>query len=313
MASGARPAGQKALTPINARVVNNPLLRETVQEGATPEGILRAQVFLDRAHFSPGQIDATYAANTRKAILAFQAAHGLPQDGLIRRAMWGLLVNGPGPPLFTYTITKEDVAGPFAKIPLDMMEKSKLPALDYGSPLEAIAEKFHASPQFLTRLNPGKRFDKAGVEIVVPNVQRAPLGQAAAVVVTRSTRTVAALDAEGKILAQYPATIGSSHDPLPVGTWKIVSVLKNPVFRYNPDLFWDANPEHAKAEIPAGPNNPVGVVWIGLSKEHYGIHGTPEPGAISRTQSHGCIRLTNWDAAELAGMVAPGTPAILRE
>ena len=122
-----------------------------------------------------------------------------------------------------------------------------------------------------------------------------------------------ALDAAGKILAQYPASSGSEHDPLPIGMWKINGVAKNPPFHYNPELFWDAEPNHSKAKIAPGPNNPVGVVWIDLTKDHYGIHGTPEPARVGHTQSHGCIRLTNWDAMELAGMVRPGLPAELKE
>jgi len=136
---------------------------------------------------------------------------------------------------------------------------------------------------------------------------------AAQVIVDKSDSTVALADAGGKVYAQYPATTGSEHDPLPIGEWKINGVARDPVFHYNPDLFWDADPSHAKAKIPAGPNNPVGVAWIDLSKPHYGIHGTPEPSTIGKTQSHGCIRLTNWSAREVASAVAPGTPALLQE
>jgi lipoprotein-anchoring transpeptidase ErfK/SrfK len=194
------------------------------------------------------------------------------------------------------------------------MEKSTLPALYYSSPLELLAEKFHASPKLLTKLNPGKSFDKAGEEILVPNVHSSPPGQKAAkVIVDKTASTVTAVDGEGKAIAQYPATMGSEHDPLPIGDWKVNGVSKNPPFHYNPDLFWDADAKDEKATIKPGPNNPVGVVWIDLSKPHYGIHGTPEPSTIGKTQSHGCIRLTNWDAAELAEMVAPGIPAILKE
>jgi lipoprotein-anchoring transpeptidase ErfK/SrfK len=194
-----------------------------------------------------------------------------------------------------------------------MMEKAELPALGYSSGLEALSERFHTSPKLLSRLNPGSTFSRAGEEILVPSVRYAAPPKAAKVVVDDSDRTVSAWDAGDKLIAQYPATTGSEHDPLPLGSWKINGVSRNPSFHYNPDLFWDADESHAKAKIPAGPNNPVGVVWIELSKPHYGIHGTPEPATIGKTQSHGCIRLTNWDAAELAEMVAPGTPALLQE
>jgi lipoprotein-anchoring transpeptidase ErfK/SrfK len=139
------------------------------------------------------------------------------------------------------------------------------------------------------------------------------LSPAAKVVVDRSDSSVSLVDASDKIIARYPASTGSEHDPLPTGDWKVVDISKNPVFHYNPALFWDANPKHSRADIPAGPNNPVGVVWVGLSKEHYGIHGTPEPSKIGKTESHGCIRLSNWDAAEFAAAVTTGMPAVLQE
>jgi lipoprotein-anchoring transpeptidase ErfK/SrfK len=132
-------------------------------------------------------------------------------------------------------------------------------------------------------------------------------------VVSKTDSSVAAYDANGKLLAYYRATIGSEHDPLPLGDWKIIVIQRNPPFHYNPELFWDAGDTDQKAVIQPGPNNPVGVVWMGLSKDHYGIHGSPEPSHIGHTESHGCIRLTNWDATELAAMVKAGTPAILRE
>jgi lipoprotein-anchoring transpeptidase ErfK/SrfK len=147
----------------------------------------------------------------------------------------------------------------------------------------------------------------------VPNIASPPLPAASKVVVDRSDSSVSLLDAEGRVMARFPASTGSKHDPLPTGDWLIQGVARNPVFHYNPALFWDANPEHAKARIPAGPNNPVGLVWVDLSKPHYGIHGTPEPGKIGKTESHGCIRLTNWSALLLADAVKTGMPAILRE
>jgi lipoprotein-anchoring transpeptidase ErfK/SrfK len=199
------------------------------------------------------------------------------------------------------------------------MEQATLEHLGYASPIEGLGEKFHASPKLLHRLNPRVDFSTAGGTIQVPNVHQENVHQepsaphAASVVVSKSRLTVQALDDARNVIADYPATVGSVHDPLPIGKWKVVHVTWNPVFYYNPDLFWDAPSADTKATIQPGPNNPVGVVWIGLTKEHYGIHGTPEPSLIGHVQSHGCIRLTNWDAAELAGMVGPGTAVIFEE
>lgn len=293
--------------------VNNAALATPVRRGSSGAAVLRAQILLDRAHFSCGEIDGSYGRNLEMAIGNYQDAHGLKVTGRIDRAMWKELNADDAPALFAYTITPEDIAGPFDKDPpADMMEKAKLKSLPYASPADELAEKFHLSRQLLRKLNPGKSFDEAGTQIEVPNVIVVAPGKAASVVVNGATRTVEALDADGKIVASYAATVGSEHDPLPVGDWKVTIVQRNPAFFYNSDLFWDADEQHAKAKVPPGPRNPVGVVWIGLSKEHYGIHGSPAPQNIGHTQSHGCIRLTNWDASELAQMVRKGTPALLK-
>jgi lipoprotein-anchoring transpeptidase ErfK/SrfK len=267
--------------------------------------MLATQVLLDRAGFSPGEIDGRGGPNTQRAIDAYEReAKTTIADALSANQS----------PTITYTITPEDAAAPTTDaIPEDMMEKAKLKRLDYTSVVERLGERFHASPLLLKRLNPKAAF-AAGEAIAVPNVE--PISDANAKVkpipditvqVSKAKSALTVTDATGKVLMHAPVTSGSRHDPLPIGSWTVTSVVRNPTFNYNPDLFWDADPAHAKAKIPAGPNNPVGLVWIDISKPHYGLHGTPEPRTVGHTTSHGCVRLTNWDALKLAAMVGKGT------
>jgi lipoprotein-anchoring transpeptidase ErfK/SrfK len=296
-----------------AEDVNNPGITPVLGPDARGSAVVRTQILLDRQHFSSGEIDGYFGSNLVKAVAAFQTARNMQPSGRMDAQTWAALNSDTAPALVPYTITAADLAGPFVKVPAELMQQATLPALGYESAQEELGERFHASPKLLQALNPGKLLDKADEQIMVPNVNTAPPGPAASVVVSKSESSVTALDQDGHVLAWYAATIGSEHDPLPIGTWKIKGVQRNPKFHYNPNLFWDANATDQKATIQPGPNNPVGLVWIALSKEHYGIHGSPEPGRIGHTESHGCIRLTNWDAMELAGMVQPGVPAVLKE
>jgi lipoprotein-anchoring transpeptidase ErfK/SrfK len=294
-----------------------PSLADAANQPATETGLaghLRAQVLLDRALFSPGEIDGRAGSNQRRALHGYQRAKGLEVTGKLDTSTWAALNAGAAPVLVSYTITAEDIGASYAKLPEDVVAKGKLKALGFESVQEALAERFHASPALLKELNPGADFGKAGTLLQVPNVVDAPaVAKAAKVVVDKSDSTLTLLDAAGQVVAQVPVSSGSDHDPLPIGEWKVVATALNPTFHYNPELFWDADPAHAKTTLAPGPNNPVGTVWIDLSKPHYGLHGTPNPSAVGKSQSHGCIRMTNWDAQRVAAAVGTGTPVVMQE
>ncbi len=271
---------------------------------APAQDMLPTQVLLDRAGFSPGELDGRGGRNTNTAIRAFEKATST--------TIASALAATSDPATITYTITAADAAVPTVpRIPEDMMEKAKLKKLEYTSVLEMLGERFHASPNLLKRLNPSAKFTE-GEQVTVPNVNVVSEAEGKpvpniVVTVSKQASALTVTDASGKVIMHAPVTSGSQHDPLPIGSWTVTAVARNPSFNYNPDLFWDADPKHAKAKVPPGPNGPVGLVWIDINKPHYGIHGTPEPGTVGHTASHGCVRLTNWDALKLAAMVGKGT------
>jgi lipoprotein-anchoring transpeptidase ErfK/SrfK len=311
--SAKRPTGAPIAWSLAANEIEDSTKTGAVGPGAMGSKVVRAQILLDRARFSPGEIDGVYGDDFGIAVKGYQENHGLKPTGTIDAEMWRLLDTDVGPLLSTYTITQADEKGPFQPIPADIQEKAKMKWLGFETPEEELGEKFHSSPKLLAELNPGKKWDTVGVRISVPNVRHVAAALALRVVASKSKRTVIAYGASGKVLAQYPATMGDTHDPLPIGNWTITSVVHYPWFNYDPELFWNPDPKQASAVLPPGPNGPVGTVWMGLSKEHYGIHGTPDPGHIRHGESAGCIRLTNWDVDQLSHMVRPGTPVILEE
>ncbi|WP_157217847.1 L,D-transpeptidase family protein [Flavisphingomonas formosensis] len=317
-AAAPKPAAAASPAPVDARV-------------------LHLQVILDRLGFSPGVIDGKTGAMLTRAVRGLQLARGLPASGTLDEKTTAYLQQFRDTPgTIEISLTQADMAGPYqGPIPKSEAAQAKLPALGYSTLSERLSERYHTTPETLIALNGGDAKLAAGAKLKVPNVVPAsrdypadlkpdwkatladlnvgaPQRQAAKVVVDKSEGVLRAYDGEGKLIAQFPATMGSSHDPLPIGKWKIQGESTLPEFHYNPKLFWDASKKERKQTLPPGPNGPVGVAWLDLNKPHYGIHGTPEPAKIGRTESHGCIRLTNWDVARLALMVKPGTPAIFQ-
>lgn len=311
----APPAAAPAAPSPMAQAVNAAVFDPAA---TTPEAkkayLTRAQVLLDRAHFSPGVIDGQEGSNLTLAISAFQEARRLTVDGKLSPAVWDALAADANPALTDYVITAEDAAGPFTPdIPKDDYEAmAKLPALGYGTPLEALAEKFHMDEPLLQALNPGVDFSKAGTTIIVAALGPDGLdGKVTRIEIDNAKGVLKAYADGDKLLAIYPATVGSTERPAPVGEWAVNTVAPRPTYTYDPTRLTFGKPT-GKLTIKAGPNNPVGSTWIDLTKDTYGIHGTPDPRLVNKRASHGCVRLTNWDAAELGAAVQKGAKVVFQ-
>jgi len=249
--------------------------------------------------------------NVTKAVAAYAEAHGLQTGRPLTNEIISSLSADRRPILTQYVLTEQDLKGPFTKhIPAKLEEMKGMKTVGYRDIKEAIAEKFHVSEGLLAMLNPGIAITRVGQQIVVPNVlvDEGSKGPVSKIEVDKDKQTVKAYGPSGELVAFYPATVGSDEKPSPVGTFKIISIDRNPHYRYNPDYKFKGVKSKRPFDIGPGPNNPVGIEWIGLSAEGYGIHGTPEPAKVSKSASHGCVRLTNWDAVALASMVKKGVP-----
>lgn len=303
-----------------AQVSANPAAEEELQaaeEKAATEGgdekkgepdpfLIRVQVLLDRAYASPGEIDGLLGSNTRKALAAYRAMKGLPAHDEIDAEVWASLAKDGESPVKTYELTAEDIKGPYVPdLPEDYADLAKLDHIAYRDVTEMLAERFHMNEDLLKALNPDADFAKAGTKVTVLAAGGAPEAQVVRIVVDKAKGELRAYgDGDSKQpVFVAPASIGSDDTPSPSGKVEVVAVVHNPTYTYNPDINFQQGKNKEKLELPAGPNGPVGDVWIDLSKPTYGIHGTPWPNLVNKSGSHGCVRLTNWDAGRLAELV----------
>jgi lipoprotein-anchoring transpeptidase ErfK/SrfK len=306
---------------ITAESVNGGAMHLPIRGGAQGPSVLRAQVLLDRVLFSPGIIDGKWGSNGEKAVYWFQRREGLRATGEVDRATFDRLfelAGTPGELVVVHTLTNDDVEGPFVTIPSDIYEQAELDCSCYESLAEKLGERFHTDPELLGRLNPGVDLDGlgAGDRINVPRIRDQNAGVNAGIariVVSANGHFVHALDGQDRIVMHFPSTLGSSYDPSPDGEFEITSITEEPWWHYQPAILEHVDSSEPDARIPPGPNSAVGLVWMALSKPHYGIHGTSRPETIGYATSAGCVRLTNWDALFLARRVDSGVAVVFRD
>ena len=267
---------------------------------------VKTQVLLDRAGVSPGIIDGYKGGMSESAIRAFEAREGFEVDGVLDDEVWSAL-GGPNAGAITteYTITEEDAAVRGEPLPDDYAKLAELDRLGYVTVEEAVAEAHHMDVDFLKALNPDSGF-RAGNTVTVVDVGEMATGEVATVTVDKASQRLIAKDANGETLTNYPVAIGSEQTPSPSGTVEVTAVAIEPTYSYNPDENFQQGDNTEPLTLPPGPNGPVGLVWIDLSEPTYGIHGTPEPAELFQAASHGCVRMSNWDARELAEMISAG-------
>lgn len=276
--------------------------------GERTKRMIAVQVLLDKSNHSPGVIDGREGANTNRAIRYYREANGLAAgEGIDGELISALLDNHGGDVFRTYTVTEKDAATEFSDVPEEFPDMAKKDALGYESAREMLAERFHMDEDFLAALNPDADFAKAGTKLVIVSHGDDRIdADIAKVEVRKGEATVVGLDQAGKVLVSFPATIGSSDFPSPSGRMKVAAIAPEPNYTFDPDD-QDWGPDETFI-LPPGPNNPVGGTWIDLGKDGYGIHGSLNPQMVAKEASHGCVRLTNWDAAAFAKALKTGTP-----